>query len=96
MGANARRRREERARTKAATSQQLDLIDGASFNRMVRSACSACGSSELSWVLITDLAELEILEDREFAENASAFVGLHAEAWHCAACGERGALAPFG
>lgn len=90
MGANSRKRRDAKARG-AGQSFIPPYIDPSAFNRAARSKCSQCGSADIEW---TTLKELAILEGprQEAARELLPVVGASAEAWTCNSCEEFGAF----
>jgi len=56
------------------------------FGRMVRTSCTECGGSSLSWMTALDLVFKVPFRDREDFFRIIGFTGFGAEAWKCNDC----------
>lgn len=59
---------------------------------MVRSSCSECGSTDLSWMPPAELAERVPAQSRARVQETSEVVGLDADTWLCGQCGNFGVV----
>jgi hypothetical protein len=92
MGGNAKRRRDAKAR-KAGEQllAALGSMDSPSFSRMFRSNCSECGSANITWSTLGELAA----GDGPRVESAREILprlGASADAWVCDDCEGFGAF----
>jgi hypothetical protein len=62
-------------------------FDEAAWHHAFRSSCSDCGSSQIEWLSLTDLAER-----RPEARELLPLAGASASAWVCSDCGHYGAF----
>lgn len=92
MGANARRRREEKAAARAAEFQKfVDSIDPHDFVRMSRTHCSECGSADITWSTLGAVA-VGPEPYRSHAREVLPMLGASADAWTCGDCDGFGAF----
>lgn len=92
MGANARKRREAKGGGSGPHQAfNVPFIDPTTFNRMARSSCSECGSSDINWTTLGVLAQ-EIGPKQQEAKEILPLVGASAEAWTCNDCSGFGAF----
>lgn len=86
MGANARRRREERAR-RQGTARIRALVD-----QLLR--CSSCGSDDLRMLLV-EPSEIPDPREREGVARLLEWADPDADVWMCGTCGQFSATGSF-
>src|SRR4051812_42751552 len=86
MGANARRRHGDVGRAASPA------VTAAAFARLVRSACSACGSRSVNWSTLGSVPERAPEDVRSYAAQMRPVLGASAEFWWCGECAEAGAF----
>ena len=91
MGANARRRRDAKARSRAAFDGFAASLDSSNLSRMMRRTCSQCGSDEIEWASLGSQTD-DSAEQRGFARKMLPMLSASADAWTCGECGEMGAF----
>lgn len=66
-----------------------------SFGRWVRTVCPECGSDDIIWGRLIDIAfAMTDLVLRKRAFELSGFLGMKSEGWRCGCCNFFGAFGP--